>query len=187
MSSNVMQVFQPWIQQRRLAYAKRKHIISGILIAAQRTGLGQLMNEDGSPNKDVLRKSVLSFIIKVLTSCLLAIVPEPFVTPPCDYRIFHAVDEDHNGSLSHSELRGLVVGIHFEVGDLKSDDAVDKVMRDFDTSNDGSIDQDEFVKGMCKWLDEARNTVSNSRNYSKKFFDDFHAISHIVISVCVCL
>ncbi|CAA7402567.1 unnamed protein product [Spirodela intermedia] len=140
------QVFQPWIQQRRLAYAKRKHIISGILIAAQRRALGRLLYDDGSPNKDVIEK------------------------------IFHAVDEDKNGSLSHSELKALVVGIQFEMMDLTSaDDAAEKVMRDFDTSNDGNIDQDEFVRGMCKWLDEAKSSVSNSQNYSKKFFDDFHA------------
>jgi len=50
------QVFQPWIQRRKLAYAKHKHVISGILRHAQMQALGRLLNDDGTPNEDVIRK-----------------------------------------------------------------------------------------------------------------------------------
>jgi hypothetical protein len=50
------QVFQPWIQKRKLAYAKHKHVISGILKHAQKQGLGRLLNNDGTPNENVIRK-----------------------------------------------------------------------------------------------------------------------------------
>jgi len=50
------QVFQPWIQRRKLAYAKHKHVISGILKHAQMQSLGRLLNDDGTPNEDVIRK-----------------------------------------------------------------------------------------------------------------------------------
>lgn len=50
------QVFQPWIQSRRLAYVKRKHVISGILIHAQMQALGRLMDNEGTPNVDVLKR-----------------------------------------------------------------------------------------------------------------------------------
>lgn len=53
------QVFQPWIQKRKLAYAKHKHVISGILRHAQMEALGRLLNEDGTPNEDVIKKWVL--------------------------------------------------------------------------------------------------------------------------------
>lgn len=43
---------------RRLAYAKHKHVISGVLRHAHMQSLGRLINEDGTPNKDVIRKSV---------------------------------------------------------------------------------------------------------------------------------
>jgi hypothetical protein len=52
------QVFQPWIQRRKLAYAKHKHVISGILRHAQMQSLGRLLNDDGTPNDDVIRKCV---------------------------------------------------------------------------------------------------------------------------------
>jgi hypothetical protein len=51
------QVFQPWIQRRKLAYAKHKHVISGILRhAAQMPSLGKLLNDDGTPNDEVIIK-----------------------------------------------------------------------------------------------------------------------------------
>jgi Na+/H+-dicarboxylate symporter len=50
------QVFQPWIQKRKLAYAKHKHVISGILKHAQMQALGRLLNDDGTPNENVIRK-----------------------------------------------------------------------------------------------------------------------------------
>ena len=50
------QVFQPWIQRRKLAYVKHKHVISGILRHAQMQALGRLLNDDGTPNEDVIRK-----------------------------------------------------------------------------------------------------------------------------------
>lgn len=55
------QVFQPWIQRRRLAYAKHKHVISGILIHAQMQSLGWLINDDGEPNISVVKKLVFIF------------------------------------------------------------------------------------------------------------------------------
>ncbi|CAL9131734.1 unnamed protein product [Musa acuminata var. zebrina] len=82
------QVFQPWIQRRRLAYAKHKHVISGILIHAQMQSLGRIINDDGEPNISVVKK------------------------------LFHKLDLDSNGSLSHSELRALIIGIKIEDIDL---------------------------------------------------------------------
>jgi len=50
------QVFQPWIQKRRLAYAKHKHVISGFLRHAQMEALGRLLTSDGEPNVPVIKK-----------------------------------------------------------------------------------------------------------------------------------
>lgn len=58
--SNVtLQVFQPWIQRRRLAYAKHKHVIAGILQRLRMRALGRLCKDDGTINEEVLKKYVM--------------------------------------------------------------------------------------------------------------------------------
>ncbi|XP_074583910.1 sodium/calcium exchanger NCL1-like [Curcuma longa] len=140
----VYQVFQPWIQSRRLAYVKRKHVISGILIHAQMQALGRLMDNEGTPNVDVLK------------------------------RLFHSLDMDSDGSLSHAELRALIIGLQVDEIDLDMDDTVDKIMDEFDTSRNSTIEEHEFIAGISNWLAEARHSVGNASSYSKKFMDDFH-------------
>ncbi|XP_051152179.1 sodium/calcium exchanger NCL-like [Andrographis paniculata] len=139
------QVFQPWIQRRRLAYTKHKHVMSGILKHLKKRALGRLSREDGRPNEDVLRD------------------------------LFEAIDENKDGYLSYSELKALIVGIHFNEFDMDPNDAVAKVLKDFDTSQDMRIDIDEFISGIGGWLTEARGatTVSNHAD-SMKYIDEFH-------------
>jgi hypothetical protein len=50
------QVFQPWIQRRRLEYARLKHVMSGLLRHAQMHVFGRLLDEDGTPNVPVIEK-----------------------------------------------------------------------------------------------------------------------------------
>lgn len=52
----LVQVFQPWVQRRRLAYAKHKHVISGVLMHLKKRSLGKLATEDGKPNIEILEK-----------------------------------------------------------------------------------------------------------------------------------
>ncbi|XP_074557342.1 sodium/calcium exchanger NCL1-like [Curcuma longa] len=141
----VYQIFQPWIQRRRLAYAKHKHVISGILRHAQMQSLGRLMDKEGTPNPDVLKM------------------------------LFHKLDMNSDGSLSHAELRALIIGLQIDEIDLDMDDAVKKIMDDFDTSRNSTIEEHEFVVGITKWLTEARHYVGNTSSYSKKFVDEYHS------------
>lgn len=138
------QVFQPWIQRRKLAYAKHKHVISGILRHAQMQSLGRLLNDDGTPNEQVIRK------------------------------LFRKIDMDESRSLSRAELHALIVGINFEEVDFDRTDAVDKVMDDFDTSRNDVVEEEEFVQGMRKWLDEARRSVPVGGAFSSKFIHEYH-------------
>ncbi|KAI0487969.1 hypothetical protein KFK09_027792 [Dendrobium nobile] len=140
----IYQIFQPWIQRRRLAYAKHKHVISGILRHAQMQALGRLVTSDGEPNKPVIEK------------------------------LFYKIDLDEDRVVSHSELRAFIIGIQFENIDLDEDDAVDRVMAEFDTSGNARIEKDEFILGISNWIKEAKRTVENSGSYSKKFVHDFH-------------
>ncbi|KAJ9163321.1 hypothetical protein P3X46_023000 [Hevea brasiliensis] len=145
------QVFQPWIQRRRLAYAKHKHVIAGILKHLRERSMGRFLTDDGQPNRDVIEK------------------------------FFYAIDENKDEKLSASELKALVLGIRLEdIDDLDRDDAVDKIMKGFDTSLDNSVDLDEFIHGISKWIEKAKRSVaaitdSGSRSQAFKFINDFHA------------
>ena len=50
----LLQVFQPWIQRRRLEFAKHRHVRSGILKHLH--GLGRLLDDEGEPDKEVIEK-----------------------------------------------------------------------------------------------------------------------------------
>lgn len=140
------QVFQPWIQRRRIEYAKHKHVISGILQHLHKHGLGRLLDDNDEPNIPVIKK------------------------------LFEKIDENHNGLLSASELKALIIGIQFDVIDLDQDDAIEKVMKDFDTSNDLHVEEPEFVAGVTRWLQEAKREGNSYSGHggTKKFLNDFH-------------
>ncbi|KAL6529686.1 hypothetical protein OROGR_015309 [Orobanche gracilis] len=138
------QVFQPWIQRRRLAYAKHKHVISVILKNLKMRSLGKLSTDDGRPNDEVLTK------------------------------LFMAIDDNDDGYLSHSELRALIVGIQFNEINLDENDAVDKVLKDFDSSLDRQVDLNEFINGVGRWLEEAKGGRVSNNVGSMKYIDEYH-------------
>eukprot|EP00262_Sarcandra_glabra_P007562 TRINITY_DN20450_c0_g1_i1.p1 TRINITY_DN20450_c0_g1~~TRINITY_DN20450_c0_g1_i1.p1 ORF type:complete len:571 (-),score=67.88 TRINITY_DN20450_c0_g1_i1:275-1987(-) len=137
------QIFQPWIQKRKIAFAKHKHVISGILGHVQSSALGKLLTEDGEPDEEIIKK------------------------------LFHVLDTSKDGIITDVELRALIIGIQFDKIDLDKEDAVKKVLDDFDISGDGVISEHEFVDGISKWLHEAKRSVTNT-DYSEKFWSDFH-------------
>ncbi|XP_062104636.1 sodium/calcium exchanger NCL1-like [Humulus lupulus] len=126
---SLYQIFQPWIQKRKLAYAKHKHVMSGLLKSLRMNSFGKLFTEDGEPNKEVLKK------------------------------LFRTVDQNSDGSLSVDELRALIIGFQLEEEDMNVDDAVAQVMKDFDTSHDKQIDEIEFVKGFTRWLNKIKRAA----------------------------
>lgn len=52
-------MFEPWIQRRRIAYAKHKRVIFGFLGLVKRRALGRLMKDDGEVDTDIVDKLVL--------------------------------------------------------------------------------------------------------------------------------
>lgn len=90
------------------------------------------------------------------------------------------IDENGDGHLSASELKALIIGIRFDEIDLDKDDAVEKVMKDFDTSNNAYVDADEFFRGISRWLDEAKRVGDANEDpgfRTMKFLNDFHLVS----------
>ncbi|XVE86381.1 hypothetical protein DITRI_Ditri18aG0030400 [Diplodiscus trichospermus] len=149
-SYSLYQVFQPWIQKRRIAFAKHKHVISGILKHLSVRALGRLLTDDGEPNTTVIE------------------------------RLFMMIDENGDGRLSPAELRALVLGIKFDEIDMDIEDAVEKVMKEFDTSCDSFIDIDEFVKGISKWLNEAKRTAEQQGTLLHHFHEQTKKEHHLL-------
>ncbi|KAF4348628.1 hypothetical protein F8388_008550 [Cannabis sativa] len=88
-------------------------------------------------------------------------------------KLFDKIDADNDGHLSTAEIRALIIGINFNEIDLDSDDAANKVMSDFDTSNDRRVDKEEFVIGISKWLTEAKRSRRQG-SVSSDPVDHFH-------------
>lgn len=96
------------------------------------------------------------------------------------YRLFDAIDENKDKHLSAGELKALIIGIRFDEIDLNQDDAVNKVLQDFDTSNDSLISLQEFRSGIQKWLDVARRegaVIDGAGPQTMKLLNDYHKVS----------
>ncbi|KAK4285894.1 hypothetical protein QN277_002525 [Acacia crassicarpa] len=140
------QIFQPWIQKRKLNYVKHKHVILGLLKHLKQHSLGRLLRDDGEPDQHMIEK------------------------------LFDSIDENNDQYLSYRELRALIIGIEFEEIDLDHDDAVQRIMEEFDTSRDSHIDVGEFVKGITKWLRKvmrSRAATGDAGPRTMKFLSDF--------------
>ncbi|KAM3696990.1 hypothetical protein ACJW30_06G079600 [Castanea mollissima] len=138
------QVLQPWIQRRKIAYVKHKHFIFKILEHLRKKSLGKLLREDGEPDTEIIKK------------------------------LFSSIDENHDNCISDSELRALMVGIIFDEIVLDQNDAVNKIMNDFDTSGDSQINVEEFVSGISRWLKKTMRAAARNCGSDTKVFNDFH-------------
>lgn len=95
-------------------------------------------------------------------------------------RLFNTIDENGDGYLSASELRALIIGIEFQGINLDEHDAVDKVMKEFDTSGDFRVDLVEFTEGIRKWLTEAKKCSKYQHREKKELqlISDFHTVCY---------
>ena len=87
---------------------------------------------------------------------------------------------NHDRHVSSQELTALIIGIDFLNIDLDEEEAVDKVMDDFDTSGDRLIDLKEFFNGISRWLEEAKRSVVQGGSSTNKY-DDFHKVSSLMV------
>ncbi|KAF3333288.1 Sodium/calcium exchanger protein [Carex littledalei] len=138
------QIFQPWVQKRRLEYVRLKLVVSGILHHFESQLVTKLTKEDGTPDVPAISK------------------------------LFQAIDSDEDKHISRDELHAFLVGVQFEEMGLEKQGAVNQVMEDFDTSENNRIEETEFIAGISKWLKEARSTVSISGSNPSNFLSDFH-------------
>ncbi|KAJ8556066.1 hypothetical protein K7X08_022824 [Anisodus acutangulus] len=126
------QIFQPWIQKRRLEYIKHEHFVVDILKHVQEHTIEKLLQEDGSPNTPAIRK------------------------------LFEEGDQDGDKFISVPELKQLFMKIRSRKLYQDKDYKTDEVMEEFDLDDDGMIDVDEFVKGFTRWIDETKDAMGKS-------------------------
>ncbi|KAF7140329.1 hypothetical protein RHSIM_Rhsim06G0204200 [Rhododendron simsii] len=155
--------------------------LSGILRHLKQRALGRLLRDDGTPNADVIEKFVsldtLNADFDRILNAEFDRILSCFLTLESDFdRLFHAIDVDGDGQISYAELKAMIIGIQFDEINLDAADATDKVMKDFDTSLNTTIELQEFIAGISRWLDEARHSVASSNGGSNtvKYLDDFH-------------
>ncbi|KAK6124223.1 hypothetical protein DH2020_042059 [Rehmannia glutinosa] len=65
-------------------------------------------------------------------------------------QLFNKIDNNKNASVSALELRVLLLGVKMDDDDLSTERDVENILESFDTSGDGRITQDEFIRGMTK-------------------------------------
>mmetsp|Transcript_23952 Transcript_23952/g.66528 ORF Transcript_23952/g.66528 Transcript_23952/m.66528 type:complete len:459 (+) Transcript_23952:105-1481(+) len=70
--------------------------------------------------------------------------------------MFKRFDLDHSGYLDRQELSIVIAFFGHLTQDEVTEDDIDYFMEEFDMSEDGLIDEDEFVAGMMQWIHFSR-------------------------------
>lgn len=97
--------------------------------------------------------------------------------------MFETIDANKDGHLSAAELKALIIGISFEEIDFDKDDAVGKLLQDFDKTLDEQVDEEEFVRGIKHWLIQAMGGAPSGPDAgprTMKFLDNFHVVRKTV-------
>ncbi|XP_073280194.1 sodium/calcium exchanger NCL2-like [Primulina huaijiensis] len=142
-AKNFYNIIKPWVQKKCEEREMMENLIPDILEQLQSSAYGSLLAEDGSPDIVAIR------------------------------RLFKNVDLDQSNSISYTELKKLVANI--QSGILLGDDAdivVSKIMEELDINGDQSVSEEEFVKGVSKWLNPTKDEIpkpkkSEDDNYQK--------------------
>ena len=91
--------------------------------------------------------------------------------------IFEEVDEDGDKLVSLDELRKLLHEIKYKRWHADKDTAVAKVMEEFDIDSDEKINEDEFVNGFTRWIDDIKLTM-DKQYHSVRSLKDLYMVSH---------
>ncbi|KAJ9671512.1 hypothetical protein PVL29_025288 [Vitis rotundifolia] len=136
----IYQIFQPWIQQRRLEYVKHDHLVIRILRYFQEHALGKLLTDDGAPNISAIRG------------------------------LFERIDLDGDNCISQAELKELIMSIKFGDMPLDVDEAVARIMEKLDVNGDRLINEEEFIQGLAKWLNISSHQALQSPKPNNEIF-----------------
>eukprot|EP00802_Teleaulax_amphioxeia_P006748 Tamp_06753.p1 GENE.Tamp_06753~~Tamp_06753.p1 ORF type:complete len:742 (+),score=146.07 Tamp_06753:3-2228(+) len=119
------QIYFPVLQKKKMEDARYKIARARAVRKVEKAAMtfGGIVNSDGTPNEEGLRK------------------------------VFASFDLDSSGRLSKSEVEALLVGLASERAvSSQTKQEVDLWMQSFDVDGNGFIDLAEFSAGMTKWV-----------------------------------
>ncbi|CAM6038452.1 unnamed protein product [Sphagnum compactum] len=135
------QLIAPWIQERRIYWAKHKyksHVMHRMSYYAHKKNLGQVFLEDGATlDAEVLR------------------------------RFFQKFDQNKDEALEEAELERLIKKLGIEhKKNMPEKHEIALWMKEFDNvPKDNRITEEEFLKGMEKWRDSVKLTNTCGTNW----------------------
>ncbi|XP_055828009.1 sodium/calcium exchanger NCL1-like isoform X2 [Solanum dulcamara] len=134
----IYQLLDPWIQERSLEYSKYENLLAAFLQHVKRHAGGMLIDKQGRPDIQVIQ------------------------------RLFSETDRDANKSITLVELEKLISDM--QSGKIKVDKnyALSKILTAFDINNDTRIDEDEFVEGCKRWIEEAKMLATSDDSTIKR-------------------
>ncbi|GFP79734.1 nudix hydrolase 15 mitochondrial [Phtheirospermum japonicum] len=112
-------------------------------------------------------------------------------------KLYNKINKNNDTSVSAVELRVLLLGVKMDDNDLSTERDIENIMSSFDTSGDGRINQDEFIKGMTKLVSDLANqstsqaqqasSTSTSQTVSNSWLNYFRAGFFVIVgTVMLC-
>ncbi|KAJ0693502.1 putative EF-hand domain-containing protein [Helianthus annuus] len=84
--------------------------------------------------------------------------------------LYKELDNNHDGKVTNAELKTLLVGIQVQADGELSQGLVDRIVDQLDVTGDEFIQEDEFVRVLTKWLQDARKSLSKNDYNPLSFF-----------------
>ncbi|CAL0326527.1 unnamed protein product [Lupinus luteus] len=142
----IYQLFEPWVQKRRLEYVRHDHLILRIINDVEQNTLQRILTKHGAPNLSAIR------------------------------RLYKEIDQDGSSGISASELKDLLLKNKVNETNIDEQKEVEEVLQIFDRNNDQKITKEEFVSGFAKWLDQTKHALAKqyfSRKSLKEVYQVF--------------
>ncbi|KAI3918778.1 hypothetical protein MKX01_042098 [Papaver californicum] len=140
----VYQVFEPWIQKRRLEYLECHNLMTRVLRHVEKQATGKLLTDEGTANLPVIE------------------------------RLFKKIDLDVDDCLSSLEFKELLLEDKTVLNNVDKNNFIEELIKEFDLDSDHMISKEEFINGFAKWLAKNKNTITSQRSYSQKFVDNLY-------------
>ncbi|KAL8228713.1 hypothetical protein R6Q57_013613 [Mikania cordata] len=143
------------------------------------TAYGVTTDNETSSTARIMLVSLIPFLILQLpqiinsTSVTRIIVLLTLILSLCffiAYAAYQELDKNHDGKVTNAELKTLLIGIQLEADGELSEDVVERVLGQLDISGDEFIQEDEFVRILTKWLQDARKSLSKNDYKPLSFF-----------------
>nr|XP_043611425.1 sodium/calcium exchanger NCL2-like [Erigeron canadensis] len=142
------QIWNPWIQNRSLAYLKQENLQTRFVYHVQRLAEDELIDEHGNPKF------------------------EPFES------IFVRADTDNDDCISHEELEHLILKVfELEKDHISIEYAKAEILTHFDDDKSGKINRTEFKKGCTKWLGKWKNDANSSGSLTKTLWKQVEKVA----------